>query len=66
MEAIRSAATTMTFAMPGSAAFPDPQTFSFMTTVFFFSSLEAASKWIAESPGTVIISLDEGFALGEP
>ena len=54
----------MTFAIPGMKAFPDPEKFSFMKTVFFFSSRKAASKWVSENPGPVILSLDEGFELG--
>ena len=61
---VKPAKTVMTFAIPGMEAFPDPEKFSFMKTVFFFNSREAASKWVSENPGPVILSLDEGFELG--
>ena len=61
---VKPASAVMTFAIPGMEAFPDPEKFSFMKTVFFFSSHDAASKWASENPGPVILSLDEGFELG--
>ena len=54
----------MTFALPGMAGFSDTENFSMMKTILFFSSPEAASKWLSENPGPVILSLDEGFELG--
>ena len=53
-------ATVTTYAISGMEAFPDVEKFSFMKTVFFFSSPEAASKWVSENPGPVVLSLDEG------
>ena len=61
---VKPANTVMTFAIPGVEAFPDPEKFSFMKTVFFFSSPEVAAKWVSENPGPVVLSLDEGFDLG--
>ena len=61
---VQPATAVMTFAIPGMEAFPDPEKFSFMKTVSFFSLPEAVSKWVSENPGPVVISLEEGFALG--
>lgn len=61
---IKPVGAAMTFAIPGLEAFPDPEKFSFMKTVFFFSSIDRATQWVSENPGPVIISIDEGFELG--
>ena len=61
---VKPGSTVMTFAIPGMEAFPDPERFSFMKTVFFFTSSEVATKWTSENPGPVVLSLDEGFELG--
>ena len=62
---VQPAGAVMTIAIPGMQAFPDFRTFSFQKTVLFFESRESAGRWLAKNPGPVLISLDEGFALGQ-
>lgn len=37
---------------------------NFCHYVFFFSSFEAGGRWVADHPGTVLVSLAEAFELG--
>ena len=55
----------MTFAIAGMEAFPEFENFSFQKTVFFFISEDSAAAWVEKNPGPVIISLEEGFAIGK-
>jgi alkylmercury lyase len=61
----RPAGTVMTFAIAGMEAFPEFENFSFQKTVFFFISEDSAAAWVEKNPGPVIISLEEGFAIGK-
>ncbi len=62
---VQPAGAMMTMAIPGMQAFPDFRTFSFQKTVFFFESRESAARWLEKNPGPVLMSLEEGFALGQ-
>jgi alkylmercury lyase len=55
--------TVLSFLLPGSR-FGDDATASFCAFIRYFSSREAAEKWIAERPGTFVISIEEGFDIG--
>ena len=62
---VQPAGAVMTMAISGMQAFPDFRTFSFQKTVLFFESRESAARWLESNPGPVLISLDEGFVLGQ-
>jgi alkylmercury lyase len=60
---VAPADTVLSF-RPDSAVFVDGVQESFCRFVHFFSSPAAAEPWIAAHPGTVVISLEEGFEIG--
>ena len=49
---------------PSSPVFVDDVQESFCRFVHFFSSRAAAETWIAEHPGTIVITLASGFEIG--
>lgn len=55
----------VTFLMPDADKEVKNIITSFCHFIYFFSSNEAADKWIAEHPGTFRLSLDEAFELGK-
>jgi alkylmercury lyase len=62
-EAVAPGATVMSF-RPESPVFVDAVQQSFCRFVHFFSSAAAAASWVAERPGTIVISLQAGFEIG--
>lgn len=63
---VKPPSTVVSFVNPEAGVkFDDNVITSFCHKVYFFSSAEAASEWIAENPGTIIISVEDAFSLGQ-
>jgi alkylmercury lyase len=60
---VAPASTVMSF-RPASPVFVDEVQESFCRYVHFFRSAAHAEPWVAEHPGTIVISLAEGFEIG--
>lgn len=57
------AGAVVSFVVPDEA-FGDDVLTSFCHHVWYFASEEAGRSWIAEHPGTLLLSVDEAFELG--
>lgn len=55
--------TVMSFLDPDTTTFDENVILNFCNYVHFFSSIESGSKWIADNPGTFLLSLDDSFQL---
>ena len=55
----------VSFLVPDEGELKENITTSFCHYVFFFHSQEAGEHWMAEHPGTFLLSLDEAFAVGK-
>jgi len=55
----------VSFLVPEGGELKENITTSFCHYVFFFRSREAGEHWVAEHPGTFLLSLDEAFAVGK-
>lgn len=68
VESIEPEAAVMSFLTPDTSAFDGDvqQTMSlFCHFVYFFASPDAATPWIEDHPGTIVMSIQDGFRLGE-
>lgn len=54
----------VSFLLPDEDDLKENITTSFCHYVFFFRSREAGEHWVAEHPGTFLLSLDEAYAVG--
>ncbi len=60
------ASTVMSFVKPQSGIKIDENVITnFCHKIHFFSSEEAAAKWVAENPETFVISVEDAFSLGQ-
>ncbi len=60
------ASTVMSFVKPQSGIKIDENVITnFCHKIYFFSSEEAASTWVAENPETFVISVEDAFSLGQ-
>ncbi len=67
VQSIEPETAVMSFLMPDASAFGGDvqQTMSsFCHFVYFFASPDAAAPWIDNHPGTVVMSIADGFRLG--
>lgn len=55
--------TVMLFLDPDITRFDENVILNFCNYVHFFKSKESGSKWVAENPGTFLLSLDDSFQL---
>ncbi|GMT42934.1 MAG: alkylmercury lyase [bacterium] len=55
----------VSFLLPETGNELESITTSFCCHVHFFSSLDAASKWVSQHPGTFVLSLKDAFKLGQ-
>lgn len=55
----------VSFLVPDEGEFKENITTSFCHYVFFFHSQEAGEYWVADHPGTFLLSLDEAFSVGK-
>jgi len=55
----------ISFLLPEEDELKNNITTSFCHYVFFFRSREAGDQWMAEHPGTFLLSLDEAFSVGK-
>jgi alkylmercury lyase len=68
VESIEPEAAVMSFLTPETSAFDGDvqQTMSsFCHFVYFFASPDAATSWIENHTGTIVMSIRDGFRLGE-
>lgn len=65
VERLEPAAAVMSFMTPEQAKLRENVILNFCHYVYFFRSGEAGSKWVAENPGTFILSIAEAYALGQ-
>ncbi len=65
VEDIEPKETVVSFLIPDEQKANENVVASFCHFVHFFSSEDAAAKWIASHPGTFAMSLDEAFELGK-
>lgn len=65
IETAQSNQIMVSFLLPDKDELKENITASFCRHVFFFRSRESGTAWIAERPGTFLLSLDEAFAIGK-
>jgi len=57
--------TMVSFLVSDEGELKENITTSFCHYVFFFRSRETGEQWVAEHPGTFLLSLDDAFAIGK-
>jgi len=57
--------TMVSFLVPDEDGLKENITTSFCHYVFFFRSRETGEQWLAEHPGTFLLSLDDAFDIGK-
>lgn len=55
----------VSFLVPDESKLKEDITTSFCHYIFFFRSREAGEHWVADHPGTFLLSLDDAFAVGK-
>lgn len=63
IEDSNSEETVMSFLDPTTTGFDENVILNFCNYVHFFKSKESGSKWVAENPGTSLLSLHDSFQL---
>ena len=65
LESARPDQIMVSFLLPDEDELKENITTSFCHYVFFFRSRKAGEHWVAEHPGTFLLSLDDAFAVGK-